>query len=317
MLPNDIDGLHIELTNLCTLKCPACPRTQLIKKWPRHWKNYNLDLDNLTKFLDIDLQNKVVTLCGNTGDPIYHPEFHSFVEYFKQHGAVLRIITNGSYRSEEWWNKTVSYLDSADTVVFSVDGLPENFAQYRINADWESIHTAMKICVQAPCRTLWKYIVFSFNENNIADAESLSKQIGIDVFTIDKSSRFDHQNLTGVDHQLISFMPTSDSYVDPRYQNQLARKNINGSLGINPVCKDKKSHYISANGYYSPCCFIADMTFYYKTVFGKNKKMYDISTRSLTELFQQQELNEFNADLANHSVCQFSCPTNASHSLVY
>ena len=52
-------------------------------------------------------------------------------------------------------------------------------------------------------------------------------------------------------------------------------------------------------------------------MFGKNKKMYDISNRSLTELFQQQELNEFNADLANHFVCQFSCPKNASHSLVY
>ena len=99
MLLNDLAGLHIELTNLCTLKCPGCLRTQTISKWPQHWRNYSLELDVLAKFLDIDLQDKIITLCGNTGDPIYHPEFHNFVKYFKSRGARLRIFTNGSYRT--------------------------------------------------------------------------------------------------------------------------------------------------------------------------------------------------------------------------
>jgi len=306
MLLNDIDGLHIELTNLCTLKCPACLRTQLIKRWPQHWKNYNLDLDNLTKFIDIDLQGKVITFSGNTGDPIYHPKFHSFVEYFKQRGAVLRIITNGSYRSEEWWNKTVSYLDSTDTVVFSVDGLPENFTQYRINADWQSIQIGMQTCIQASCKTVWKYILFNYNEHNIADAERLSQDMGFDVFKIEKSNRFDERS--GTDYQLISFMPTNNQHIDARYQNQTAWKESNPDVDIDPVCNDKRSHYISADGFYSPCCFVSDYAFYYKTEFGKNKKMYNITDRTITGLFQQKELNDFYSNLNNHSVCQFSCP---------
>ena len=307
MLLNELVGLHVEITNLCTLKCPGCLRTQSIEKWPQHWKNHNLELDTLAQFLDIDLRGKLISLCGNTGDSIYHPEFHSFVEYFKQRGALLRIFTNGSYRTTDWWNKTVSYLDSEDTVIFSVDGLPENFTQYRINADWPSIHAAMQVCVAAPCRTVWKYIPFSFNEHNIDQAKQLSQQIGIDIFTIEKSNRFDARN--GVDYQMVQFMPGSNEYVDARYPNQALWKSNKRNFDITPTCNDKRSHFISANGYYSPCCFIADYSFYYKTVFGKNKKMYNIADRTITELFQQTEFNDFYANLENHSVCQFSCAT--------
>jgi organic radical activating enzyme len=306
MLLNDLVGLHIELTNLCTLKCPGCLRTQLIKKWPQHWHNHSLDLDVLAKFLDIDLQDKLITFCGNTGDSIYHPKFHDFVKYFKNHGAQLRIFTNGSYRNQQWWETTASYLDNRDTVIFSVDGLPENFTQYRINADWDSIQIGMQTCIQAPCKTVWKYIPFNYNEHNIADAERLSQEMGFDVFKIEKSNRFDER--TGVDYQLISFMPANNQHIDARYQNQAAWKESKPGVDIDPVCNDKRSHYISADGFYSPCCFVSDYAFYYKTEFGKNKKMYNITDRTITGLFQQQELNDFYSNLNNHSVCQFSCP---------
>jgi len=303
---DDLDGLHIELTNLCTLKCPGCLRTQLIKKWPRHWKNYSLDLDVVAKFLDVDLQGKTITLCGNTGDSIYHPKFHDFVAYFKNRGAQLRVFTNGSYRNQSWWDTTVSYLDSADTVIFSVDGLPENFTQYRINADWQSILIGMQACIQASCKTVWKYIPFNFNENDIAAAEQLSQNMGFDVFKIEQSSRFDERN--GVDYQLMSFMPSGNQHIDARYQHQAEWKNSRLTIQIDPVCNDQRSHYISANGFYSPCCFVSDYAFYYKTEFGKNKKMYNIADRTLTGLFQQTEFNEFYNNLHDHAVCQFSCP---------
>ena len=303
---NDLDGFHIELTNLCTLKCPGCLRTQTIFKWPQHWRNQNLDLDVLAKFLDIDLHGKTITLCGNTGDSIYHPKFHEFVKFFKSHKAHLRIFTNGSYRTQQWWDTTVSYLDNTDTVVFSVDGMPENFTQYRINADWESIQIGMQTCIQAPCKTVWKYIPFNYNEGNIIDAEKLSHEMGFDVFKIEKSNRFDERN--GVDYQMVQFMPNNNQHVDTRYQHQTEWKNTQRSFDLNPTCNDKRSHYISSNGFYSPCCFIADYSWYYKTEFGKNKKMYNITDRTITELFQQKEFNEFYADLTNHSVCHFSCP---------
>ena len=53
-----VTGFHIEPTNICTLKCPGCARTQFIDKWPSRWKNYNLDINKVMNFLDIDLTDK-------------------------------------------------------------------------------------------------------------------------------------------------------------------------------------------------------------------------------------------------------------------
>ena len=137
---NAIVGFHIELTNICTLKCAGCARTMFIDQWPQHWRNHSLDIEQLLKFLDCDLQGKILTLCGNYGDPIYHPDFLNIVSKFKQRGAVVDIITNGSYKKQEWWHELGTLLTDQDSVAFSVDGIPDNFTQYRVNANWPSIH---------------------------------------------------------------------------------------------------------------------------------------------------------------------------------
>ena len=75
-----ITGFHIEPTNICTLKCEGCARTRFIDQWPQHWHNHSLDIDQLLNFLDVDLSTKTIKLCGNYGDPIYHPDFINFVK---------------------------------------------------------------------------------------------------------------------------------------------------------------------------------------------------------------------------------------------
>jgi wyosine [tRNA(Phe)-imidazoG37] synthetase (radical SAM superfamily) len=259
MFSHDIAGIHLEPTNICTLKCSGCARTTFIEKWPQHWQNHSIDIDQLNKFLDIDLQNKTITLCGNYGDPIYHNQFHELISSLKSRGARLYIVTNGSYRTADWWNKTVAVLNNLDQIVFSVDGLPENFTQYRKNADWNSIHQAMQICAEATCKTEWKFIPFSFNENDIESARALSEKLGLDSFKVDPSDRFDNQN---------NYLKPLGNYIGTRYASRQSWQ-YNQTLPIDPQCSDHQSHYISADGYYSPCCYVADHRFYYKTKFGK------------------------------------------------
>ena len=298
MLLNDIVGLHIEPTNICTLKCPGCARTRFIEQWPQHWKNHSIDIDQLHGFLDIDLRGKTVLLCGDYGDPIYHPEFHQLIRSLKQRGVYLTIITNGSYRSADWWESTVSILDADDCVTFSVDGLPENFTEYRINADWETIHQAMQICANAQCQTTWKYIPFAFNEKHTAQARQLSETIGIDKFFIDPSDRYDEQTE--------KYQPILRN-LGERYQAQQSWKQ-NNIQAVIPRCADNKHHYISADGYYSPCCYIADYRFYYKTEFGKNKKSYNIAEHTLTQILTRPAVMEFYSELTTKPVCQYNCP---------
>ena len=190
-----INGFHIEPTNICTLKCSGCARTRFIDQWPQHWKNHSLDIDQLLSFLDIDLTGKKIVLCGNYGDPIYHPNFIDFVKKLKARGAVLSITTNGSYKSQAWWEELVSNLSSSDFVNFSVDGTPDNFTKYRVNADWESIKIGMDVVAKSHCDSSWKYIPFAFNQQDIETVKQLSQSIGIKNFRVEPSDRFDEQTL--------------------------------------------------------------------------------------------------------------------------
>lgn len=308
-LPNQtqiesITGFHIEPTNLCTLKCPGCARTRFIEQWPKHWENHSLTVDSIMKFLDIDISNKRISMCGNYGDPIYHPDLIEIVSQFKQRNAYVSIVTNGSYKKASWWEELVDLLDHEDKITFSVDGTPDNFTQYRINAEWESIHTAMQIASTAKCKTVWKYIPFSFNQSDIKPMELLSQQIGIDDFLVDPSDRFDDKT---------EYLKPDNNLLGNRFQSQQQWKQNSVIPEVNAKCQAGQQHYISAEGFYSPCCFIADHRFYYKNIFGKNKKQYNINDHTLTEILKSNSVIDFYQTLESNTGCQYNCPKITTH----
>lgn len=297
---NEIQGFHVELTNMCTLKCPGCARTRFIEQWPQHWKNYNLNIDDFFNFLDVDLTNKKFSLCGNYGDPIYHPQMIDFVKKIKQQGAIVSITTNGSYKSTAWWEELVNLLDQNDNITFSVDGSPENFTKYRINGDWSSIEQGMKVVADGKCNSTWKYLAFAYNEDNIDSAKKLSNQLGIKNFKLERSDRFDNQTA--------EFQPVNIELLGNRYEKQQQFKN-NEYLKVDPKCtKNKREHFITAEGFYSPCCYVADHRFYYKTEFGKHKKVYSINDITLSQVLKKPEVVDFYNNLQTHPACQYNCP---------
>ena len=297
---DSIKGFHVEPTNICTLKCSGCARTRFIDQWPQHWKNQNINIDSLLRFLDLDLTNKKITLCGNYGDPIYHPDFVDLVKQLKARGTTLSIVTNGSYKKQNWWQELVSNLDSTDSITFSVDGTPENFTQYRVNADWESIRIGMDVVANSHCDSSWKYIPFAFNQTDIEQTKKLSQSIGIKHFCVDPSDRFDDQT-----RELI---PAAAALIGARYSAQIAIKSNNSASTVDPKCQSGQEHFITAEGYYSPCCFLADHRFYYKTPFGKNKKQYSIDQYTLSQILERSQTIEFYQVLDQQPGCQYSCP---------
>ena len=295
----NITGFHIEPTNICTLKCSGCARTRFIDQWPQHWKNHSLDIDELLTFIDIELTGKRINLCGNYGDPIYHPDFIELVSRVKARGAVVSIITNGSYKKQQWWQELVATLTPEDTITFSVDGLPTNFTQYRVNADWESILEGMQVVSTASCNSVWKYIPFSFNQLDIDEAATLSNQIGIKHFQVEPSDRFDDQT---------AWLNPDLTLVGTRYVAQHNWKSNSTNSTVDPRCNQGREHFITAEGYYAPCCFLADHRFYYKTPFGKNKSQYDIRQQTLSQILQQPATIQFYQTLDQQPGCQYNCP---------
>jgi len=302
MIPEP-QGIYIEPTNICTLKCAGCARTTFLSQWPQHWRNHSIDIDQLMQFLDLDLAGKKVLLSGNYGDPIYHPDFVDLVARLKLRGARLEITTNGSHLKADWWHQLVSHFTAADVITFSIDGLPSNFTQYRQNADWSSISQAIKICVDSPAQVVWKYIPFDFNQHDIAQAQQLSQELGFDSFRVDPSKRFD-------DVATVDLKPNSQ-LVSEEYQSRVTWKQTSHGQ-VNAKCQNQQEHFITADGYYTPCCFIADHRWLYKTQFGKQKNSYSIKHNTLTGILAQPQVIEFYDHIPDQPVCQFSCPSRQS-----
>ena len=293
-----IQGIHLEPTNICTLKCPGCSRTRFINQWAQHWKNHSIDKQVLLKFLDIDLSGVTISLCGNYGDPIYHPDLAGLIHNLKNQGAVISIVTNGGHRKQSWWQELVQELSSNDSVTFSIDGIPANFTQYRINGDWKTTQDAIEVCAEAACNTVWKFIPFSYNENNIEQARQLSQDLGMDQFQISRSSRFDEQTM--------HFKPSKEQ-IGIQWHSQQSWKQTITAKKVIPECHNGQTHFISADGHYMPCCYTGDHRFYYKNEFGKNKKQYSIEDTTLSEILRRTKVAEFYDTLNDQSVCQFNC----------
>lgn len=294
----EFSGLHVEPTNICTLKCPRCSRTEFLNTFgTKKWTNHNLDLAQFQQFVDLDLTDKVINLCGNYGDPIYYPELFDLVRWCKQQGARIHIRTNGSYRDVAWWQSLGEILDGHDTVFFAVDGTPENFTQYRINADWPSIQCGMRVMAQSDAQTVWRFIPFSFNEHAIAQARELSEHLGITKFEVNVSDRW-----SGV-HD-----PLRPNHYQGARETAIIRWHHDKNITIDPKCSNGQEHFVSASGHCTPCCYSADHRFYYKSEFFKNQTQYHISNITLSELLLKFSEFYSNITVDNTEYCTFNCP---------
>lgn len=296
-----ITGIYLETTNKCMLKCSKCSRTTFIDKFGmKNWDNHDINLQDLQNFLDIDLRGLEIRLNGTYGDPIYHSDFLNLIHWIKQQGARILLVTNGSYKTKEWWETLVGMLDSNDSITFSIDGIPENFTNYRVNADWDSIKIGIRESVKGSVQTLWKYIPFSFNENNIEQARQLSIELGVDKFEIHPSDRWDEND---------NLKPTINEFQGLRTNSIISWKNsYDRSTEVDPLCYNNKQHFITADGYYAPCCMMTDWRFYYKSKFYENKDVYNIAKTTISQVLNKEQEFFQTLKTEKHSYCTFNCP---------
>ena len=261
---------HIENSSICSLRCPRCPRAEI----PDTLNQTSLGLDFFKKNFNPQFLENVwqISFCGDDGDPIYGKEFIETVEYLKttKPNLSLRIITNGSHRNEAWWKKLVVNLNQYDEIHFSLDGWDQSSNEkYRVNSDWSSIDTAVKI-VRDNSKVImtWAAIVFNFNQYNIMTMKDLAVKYGFDVFQLTYSTKFgskySNYNIDGIDN----LEPSSDYIAKGhRFSRQIINlsknrlldngknlintelyTNINRDSGIIPLCKiGNKGLYISSD----------------------------------------------------------------------
>lgn len=184
---------HIEPSSKCALRCPRCPR---VEHPNTPWMNQELSLSDFMKVFDKDMLSQVkrFTMCGDVGDPIYCRDYLKIIEYIKSHDPSIQIftITNGGYKTEQWWNKFASLSNKHDTINFSVDGYDQTSNDmYRVNSNFQSSMAGMKICAQqSEMFVNWALIVFKFNQDHLDQVQRLATEQGCDALQITYSTKF-------------------------------------------------------------------------------------------------------------------------------
>ena len=188
--------IHWELTDLCNLKCPMCPRTD-IDNYCRPIKNihktqfYLKDIKNY--FTDAFLKKlNGVDFCGNFGDPCIARDFYEICAYLIEGYAVnIMVSTNGSMRGPEWWKKLGALFSGTDSrIEFHIDGLEDTNHLYRIGADWQKLMANTEAYISTGARADWIFILFKHNQHQVEIAREIADRRGFHSFVLVDSGRF-------------------------------------------------------------------------------------------------------------------------------
>jgi len=292
---------HIEISSKCTLKCPRCARQEV----PDSLINTELDLAFFQKnfvpeFITTNVEK--ITFCGDDGDPVYAHDLIPVIEYIKSVKPVeIVIVTNGSHKKAEWWQRLGQVLDQYDSVHFSIDGYDnESNNLYRVNSDWDNIIEGIQtLRIASDCQIVWAAIAFKFNQHQLAYIAQFAKQIGVDRFQLTRSTKFGSIYPSyGENDPLeptVKFMSASH-----RFERTVAdfSKKTNKIPDINiklyndvtiqnntkPLCEiGNKGLYIDARGRLFPCCWVANR-YTHNSEWQTLAEQFNLHHRTLTDV---------------------------------
>jgi len=164
---------NIDISYRCILRCPQCIRQKDISQ-PQIKRSFDLEEKDLKKI--IEYYNNSLTFCGQISDPIYHPNFLNFLRLLNGQGRAIRIATNGSGKSREWWEEAYSYGLNENAWYFGVDGIDEKSELYRVGSNFKNVWDMMKLGRDLGHVIVWQYIIFAYNEQEVDRAIEIAKE---------------------------------------------------------------------------------------------------------------------------------------------
>jgi len=302
-----LDHWHIEPSSRCTLKCSRCPRAEV----PESLLNRQLTLKFFKEQLGADtIKNiKKITFCGNDGDPIYCTELLDIINWIKSVNDNLSIviITNGSYKSKDWWNELAHILTDKDEINWSLDGWDQGSnEQYRVNCDWESIQLGINTFFTNNKSTyrVWSTIGFRFNQDHIPNMIDLASNQGFDLFQLTKSTKFGckYPDSYNINDEL---EPTNHNLIAEghRFERELFKltAKLRHSEALKPLFTKRaeelknspysgiclignKGVFLNSRGEFYPCCWTANRYDHNREWLEKAEVRFNLNIREFTKI---------------------------------
>jgi MoaA/NifB/PqqE/SkfB family radical SAM enzyme len=283
---DQIRHVHVELTTRCNARCPMCMRNYRGGDYNAGYPITELTLEQFCSILTPEILHSImqpepavngkpatnylaqgVTFNGNLGDFALASEGLEIVRYLRQNAVPVVINTNGSLRSQSWWQQLGNM---GVTVGFAIDGLEDTHHLYRQDTDWNRIMENARVFIRAGGRAEWRFIAFDHNRHQESVCRDLARDLGFADFDKINDGRDRGPAFTRdgqFSHHIGNLMPT-EAAVPPPWQDWLQNHitwydsrtvqhdRDTPQLNMQCVHKQNREVYIAADGSVYPCCFL-------------------------------------------------------------
>lgn len=260
----DIRVLHLEPTDVCQAKCPQCAR-ETDKTFDAR-RQHNLNEEILERILPPGFVEKLdkMFMCGNYGDPAANHKTLAMYRWFrnKNPSIVLGMNSNGGIQTTFWWHELSQILNQPqDYVVFSIDGLEDTNADYRVGVSWKKVMQNAESFIAGGGSAHWDMLVYRHNEHQVDACEQLARDMGFKWFRAKVSKR----PMTGR-------LQSPISWSGPRQQ----------ATTVKCHALEEQSIYIDAQGRVSPCCWLGCRQQNFVTDFDEIKNSWNSLQPNIT-----------------------------------
>jgi MoaA/NifB/PqqE/SkfB family radical SAM enzyme len=247
---NDINFIDIEITNFCNASCGSCDRNVDGGEVRQNLKLIHMSDETWSKLITSEnlLHIKKITLDGNVGDAIMHPNLIKMLSNLAdiKSDLFLKIGTNGGARNISFWKELSTVLKRFDDhqVTFAIDGLKDTNHIYRRNVNWEKLIENVNAFNEDPQSTsAWRCIIFDHNKHQINDMLNLAQKLGFSSFRTERNrvtpiTLQSYKNLPGG----IITSPTRDEFIK-RYKLYKQFKNIYNRTEIDEIYDKSEIQY--------------------------------------------------------------------------
>lgn len=281
----DIRRVHIEVTTRCNARCPMCMRNYRGSDYNSGYPITELTLAQFKHILTPDILASImqspppvngrvpinynfqgVIFNGNVGDFAVSRDGVEIVEYLVENNVNVKINTNGSSRTPEWWARLAS---PRVEVGFALDGLADTHSLYRLDTDWDKIIENARALIAAGGNAVWRFVPFDHNRHQEQECQRLAKELGFSKFeniydgrdntpVFTRDGKYTHQ--IGIDTRPAEIIPD----IKPMLENHITWYNkdtvkVDADIpGITYECKHYRNReiYLAADGTVYPCCFL-------------------------------------------------------------
>ena len=269
-------SLSVEPYAGCNLKCPECPTG----KGFLPLRNTRMQPNQLQKLLD-ELHPYLFYLqLFFQGEPFINKQLPELILLAHGYGVYTSVSTNGHYITEQ--NANAIVRAGLNQLIVSIDGAtPETYVKYRVGGNFTKVKRAVQLIAEAKKRLnstfpvlVVQFVVFRFNQHEIADIKVLAKQLGADKVRIKSAQIYNFEH----NPQQI---PTIDKFA--RY-----KQDFNGKWQIKSKlpnhCKRMWTNpVVTATNQVLPCCFAKDSMF----------TMANTQTNNFAQIWKNEDYTNF------------------------